>query len=539
MSPTPQEKNAAPDNNPMMKSEDAKLLRDRLVMSREQSPTSKQQSSAFVSWKQIQNVLGQPFDAQRIPLSKLYQMRFDPMIAFALSFIKVPLVRAPWYIECDDPQVKVFVTKALEDIYSSFIFQYANCLDFGYTAMVKRFQYAKPDWRYFDEESQTEKPVWDSTTVDAITWKPFVSLPPETVTPRWNGEGEFDGIQYDAPANITGFYTNIDERGTRYVDGDHSLWATNERDKVFGSLWGYPRLGYSYRFWWSYWYNWALADQYFEKHADPPPIVYYPNDENSVIDEYGNVTNYRDVAISVGESIRSGSTVAMPSDPVMGFDEKPLNMKKWQIEYLQQPNNFGAFNDRFEYLDVAKLRSMLVPEQSLIEGKGGTSSRNVASQNYDSFMQQQGVLMADIDNVINRYMIPQLIAVNFPDKVHVSCKKITRGFAEQDVDFAKQIIQLIGQQDPTQLKVDIDAVMERLGIQQKTKEQMIKEQEELQKQVNASMPPGNSPAPNITQPIATEQNPNTASDMQANNTPQNKTANNGPDQNADQSASVF
>lgn len=512
MSFTEQERNEAPDNNPMMRTEDAKLLRDRLVMSREQSPTTKQQTSAFVSWKNIQTILGQPFDAQRIPLSKLYQMRYDPMIAFALSFIKVPLVRAPWYIECDDPRIKVFVHKALDDIYSSFIFQYSNCLDFGYSAMVKRFQYAKPDWKYYDEEDNKEKAVWDSDTVDAITWKPFVSLPPETVTPRWNNEGEFDGIQYDAPANITGFFTTVDESGTRYVDADHALWATNERDKVFGSLWGYPRLGYTYRFWWSYWYNWALADQFFEKHADPPPIVYYPNDENSVIDDYGNITNYRDVAISVGESIRSGSTVAMPSDPVMGFDEKPLNMKKWQIEYLQQPNNFSAFNERFEYLDVAKLRSMLVPEQSLIEGKGGTSSRNVASQNYDSFMQQQGVLMADIDNVINRYMIPQLIAVNFPDKVNVSCKKITRGFAEQDVEFAKQIIQLIGQQDPTQLKVDIDSVMERLGIQQKTKEQIIKEQEELQKQVNASMPTS-SPATMMPQMAATEQNPNTAADM--------------------------
>lgn len=457
------------------------------------APSTKQQSYNFVSWKQVANILGQPFDATRIPFSKLHQMRFDPMIAFGLQFVKTPLVRAKWFIECDDPQIKAFVECALREVYSSFIFQYCNCLDFGFSPIVKRFELRNPDWTYYDENAKSDKPVWPSDNVEAILWKPFVALPPERCEPRWNTDGEFDGIVYDEAANSSGFFTEFDdETGRQYIDVQHALWATNEKDKVFGSVWGYPRTGYAYRFWWSYWYNFALADRFFEKHADPPPVVHYPDDEENILDDNGQPINYREIALSVAEQVRSGAVVAMPSTPVMGFDEKPLSMRQWEIEYLQQPNNFQAFNDRFNYMDTMKLRAVMVPDQAF-EAKGSTAGYGSTSALQDAFRESQAVLMAEADDVINRFMIPQLIAINFPDKVNISCRKITKGFAEEDIDFAKQIIQLIGQQDPTALKVDVDKVFEQIGVPQKSPEQILKEQKVLQEQVAQSMPPGQTP----------------------------------------------
>ena len=40
-----------------------------------------------------------------------------------------------------------------------------------------------------------------------------------------------------------------------------------------------------------------------------------------------------------------------------------------------------------------KLRSVWVPEQAFIEGEGGTSSRNVAAQMAEIFIESQALLM--------------------------------------------------------------------------------------------------------------------------------------------------
>src|SRR6266568_9262114 len=78
--------------------------RNRLVskLEQDQGPSVAAATSRWVDWGSMSDFLGQPFDSTRIPLSKLEQMRRDPMIAFGLYFIKVFLARAPWRIRCTD-----------------------------------------------------------------------------------------------------------------------------------------------------------------------------------------------------------------------------------------------------------------------------------------------------------------------------------------------------------------------------------------------------------------------------------------------------
>ncbi len=88
------------------------------------------------------------------------------------------------------------------------------------------------------------------------------------------------------------------------------------------------------------------------------------------------------------------------------------------------------------------------------------STGNSTSSHFgDIFFEAQAVLMATIDHHINEFMIPQLIAINFPTK-NVTAKKVTRGFASLDIDLAKQLLQLIGQNDPGKLSmIDLRAMM--------------------------------------------------------------------------------
>ena len=77
--------------------------------------------------------------------------------------------------------------------------------------------------------------------------------------------------------------------------------------------------------------------------------------------------------------MRSGGVIALPSDVYEDANGRGT-MRQWDIEFTKDAVNFEPFDKSFDYLDVQKLRSLWIPEQAFLEGKGGTSSRNVAAE---------------------------------------------------------------------------------------------------------------------------------------------------------------
>jgi hypothetical protein len=468
-------------------------LQNKLLV--EKGPSTMQSSGRWVDWDGAEQMLGQPFDVTSIPLSKLMQMRRDPMISFALLFVKLPIIRAPWYIQCQDARIATFVDKALRRIYPRFCFQYLNSLDFGFSAIEKRFELMEPDWTYFDpnedDDNAKERKVWTDSAIKALVWRNFTALPPGDVEPFWTRTGEFGGINYRKGPNRPDFAKGIinpNETPSKTrpdIPLEKSLWVTNEKDSEFSSLWGFPRIAYAYPYWWSYWFRMALADRHFEKDADPPMRVYYPTDVD--LDEDGNEIDYAAAALALGEDLRSGGTIAIPSDLHMGLDDKPTQSRKWEVDFITQGGNFEAFTETFEYLDVMKVRSIWVPEQALMEGKGGTSSRNVAAEMGDILVESQAVLMGEIVEHINNYMIPQLVEANFGPGYDV--QMVTRGFGQADMDQMKAIVQLYGQADPTSLEVDMREILSQMGVPLLNPIQLAKEKAEAERMAQQQQPP--------------------------------------------------
>jgi SPP1 gp7 family putative phage head morphogenesis protein len=475
------------------------------VLGRPQGPTTRA-AATFVDWNKLAETLGQPFDAEAIPFTKLRQMRRDSMIGFGLHYVKTPLVRAPWKIEAKDasgpqPQVAAFIDAALRPIYARFIFQYCLSLDFGFSAIAKQFKMEIPAGTWIDENGN-ESPIWPDTNILPVIFKPFQALPPEECRPAFDdATGEFNGIiWHGANADDTqnkggssGAAGGAGQGGGEAptVDVYHSLWATNEKDSVFGSIYGYPRIAYAYRYWWSYWYRWAQADRAFERFAVPPIKGWYP--EGKFEDDDGTYDNL-DVMLDAIDQIRANGGVALPS----GVQEDSLgnktNMREWDMEFLSSPLPDQAFKDTFDYLDVMKLRSVFIPEQAFLEGKGGTSSRNVASQMADVFIESQTNLMAEIDDHINRYVIPHLLVVNFPEFIG-DCKKVTTGFSSDDIDFMKQMIQTVGGAHPELLPIDFRESLERIGAPVLNPNEANAQAAQLVQQSAASTPPLQAPAP--------------------------------------------
>lgn len=454
---------------------------DASVRGLEQAPSSRQQLGAFANWKQVQDQLGQPFNNERIPLTKLKLMRRDSMIGFGFHFTKTPLVRAPWFMKCEDPQVAAFMDGALRPIMPSLIIQCLQKLDFGFQAIAKRYSYEVPDSTYIDPNSGEEVPAWDAQpgNILPVALKPFVALPPEGCTPIFDdASGEFAGISYKPPAGGGApAGTGSKKKGAGGSEGEveidlyHSLWVTNEKDSVFGNIYGYPRLGYVYPYWWSYWYRWAIADRAFERKGDPQTLIRHP--EGNIDLGNGETISNAEYALTMADRLRSGAGIALPSTPYLGLDDKPSNVPEWDVEFLKGGLELDPFDKSFDYIDVMKLRAIFVPEQALIEGGGGTSSRNVAKEMYQGLVEAQSIEMNEIVGMINRFIIPHLMVTNFPEQFAkgIKCTMQTRGFAAADMEILNQIIQLIGQADPDKLGVNIREALRQLNMPLTSQEQ--------------------------------------------------------------------
>lgn len=442
------------------------------VISAEQAPTTAQMTPTTGQWQALSTQLGPPFDSERVTLSQMRQMRKDAMIAFGLHYIKVPLVRADWHIEARDKngpnaQVAAFVDSCLRQIYARYVFQRTLALDFGFQAMSKRFIYKNPGGIYKDpteaDPTKQIKPVWEEGSVDPIIWKTTTPLRPELVTPVFDDNtGEFNGMEYDAPQVSSAKSTKKKKAGKLEIDVYHSLWGTNAKDDEHGSIYGFPRTGHARDYWWAYKFLFQLSNRGYERIAVPPVIAFHPEGSSVIDEETGEMRPNWEIALEMADRLRSNAVAAVPSTMAeAGLGDTSNTQRAWDFKFLETPSDaLRIFDARFNYLNVMKLRSVWVPEQAFIEGEGGTSSRNVAAQMAEIFIESQALLMDEIDDEINRYMIPQLLIVNFPEFMNNGGQayKVSHGFRKEDIEFYKQVLQLIGQSQPELLGSNVDVI---------------------------------------------------------------------------------
>lgn len=478
-----------------------KKLGDRIRRSREYAPSTRVQTDSYRYFQEAQSaMLGAPYDVSKIPIDVLTQMKFDPMIMFAEHFITMPLLRARWHIECEDAQVAAFVDGALRKIYASYLLERSQAHVYGFKPIVKRFQLENPDWRYLDpEKSDKTIPVWSSKNVQAMTFKHFVGLPsdPDICQPEFNAAGEFDGIKYIPPAGAaSGFpfgrnYTQKSNDGKeRKIPAHLALWTTNQRHTVDGSLWGFPRIGYAYRYWFSYWLRWAMYDRYFERKSDPPYVVYYPTDpEGGTEDEDG--ASMKAHALAIGDAAKSGGTIALPGDFVTDFEGKVTGHREWDVRELEIAGDLTHFVESFEYLDKMKVTSLLVPDNAIRGGEGGDNVEHT----FNIFKESEASEMEQIDDEINRFIIPDLIAANFPDR-NVTARKVTTGFDDADLDTMMEIIRVVGQSDQNALKsVDFEKMLDTIGIPSISHDEIVRREQAVKDEIESYKPEPLVPIP--------------------------------------------
>lgn len=426
------------------------------------------------------------FDPEVITFPRMYQMRKDAMIQLGLAYRKAPHYRAKWHIECEDPQIAAGVTEILELQWGAYTRMRFNKLDFGFQSGIKQFEYGTLSGTYEDPETGEAKPIWPSKNVQPVVLAPPIPLMPEWVTPKIEN-GKFVGIN----TNLVRQSGNTNEPA---IPAEWCMWVVNEFEENFRNYYGYPLTGYAYRYWWSSWFRHHMEDRHFEMDADPALMVKYP--VGKYTDKDGNVISNQIAALKMGDDLRGGATVAVPSDVYVDDQGKAIASSLWDASFLTGGENMQAFRKSAEYLDIMKLRATLAPEQALVEGKGGTSSRNVASAYHQIFEESLSAAAEEDDDDWNRHHLPQIVEANWgPDAPTV--RKITTGFEEEDLELVKGLITAAFTADPNALPIDFDELLKKARIpvfsakeQEERQEQADEEAEERQKKAEESAPEG-------------------------------------------------
>lgn len=475
-----------------------------------QFPSSRQRTQGeILNLTLALELLGNPFSVRRIPFSVMRDMLTDPMIGFAYYYTKIPLMRADWRINCPDPQIAAAADAALRPVNPRIQNQMCGKLGYGFQPMCKRFKLGDMrDITYRDRtqaDPDKDLPVW-SSNVPMLLFDDPQALPPEHCMPKWNEQGEFAGFTYSLiPLPNPVMVGTAEIYGYQDIPGytvgpEFAVWPVNERDESFGSIFGSPRTKRAYRYWWSYWYRWALADRIFESCADPVKIVYYPTDVTEGIDPNDEGTNptalsLQNRALEIGASARQGATLAMPGDFMRDDASGRMStMRKWAIEYLENKADFSALDSTFTHLDALKFRAMMLPEEAFVQpGQGQRSARNVATQLGELYQESTVLLAQENDDEINKHFLPQFIEANFPERIGIPCTKESVGFGQQDADTVKQIIQLIGQVKGEVLPVDVREMLFQMGIPLMSEEQQKQAEEQIAKEAASSLPPEGPP----------------------------------------------
>lgn len=411
----------------------------------------------------IMETVGQ-FDPYRINLRQMHLMRKDSTIRLGLHAIYVPMVNAAWHMECEDPQIAAFADKAFRPIWSRLLLQMLTSLEFGYQAIVKRYMLSDEasSWTYEDDKGN-EKKVWTSSNVQPIVWNDPRALRPDGARPVFTNDGQtFNGIQHSDINRTRG--TNDD---TPDVPASHSLWVTNERDSSFGDWFGYPRTGYAFRYWWSYWFQYLLKDRHFEQDADPPLRVDVPNElVVNPDDPNGPPITAQELGMRIGSALRDGATVVLPSDVYENEESGRLapHARKWDAQFMRGGENLKPMQDSLDQLNQMKLRAVLMGPDSGVLAEGSSNGQTAAQQMSDLLHEGQAVLMGELDQLLNDHMLPDLLAQNFVDPP--DCRKVTTGFRPEDMTLANQIITILTQQDPASLDLDIRKLVKSVGLPQ-------------------------------------------------------------------------
>lgn len=202
------------------------------------------------------------------------------------------------------------------------------------------------------------------------------------------------------------------------------------------------------------------AKRYDSKIAGANWKMRYPPG-TATIDGEAGVDN-RDIATKAVTAMQSGGSVVLPSTTIDNLQEltskETAEAYKWDIDLIESKGDQQAsFGKRLAYLDSQKVRGLLMPERSLLEGEHGTKAE--AGEHIGLMITNMQEIDKAITRMINEQVVNQLLLLNFGDALVDKVRLVSAPLVDTQITFLREVYKDL--KDPN---IDMGGMREKLNI---------------------------------------------------------------------------
>ena len=360
-------------------------------------------------------------------------IRRDPTIALARTLAAAPILIGGWTVEADDD-----VPDERKDLIADWVFPMRDHImetallfghvDFGWQSYEKIFEYK--DGRIVLKKL---KPL----------------LPDITQIMVASSTGAFAGL-YQSRDDLTlslakSLLISFRVEGTNWY-GEGLLEGV--------------RLTYN---------KWADADtgasRYDQKIAGSRLEIGYPQGTSPI---NGVDTANEIIAERMGKALEASGVVIHPNMPE-GEEDMEWSLKILEDKGGRQP----TFIDRLKYLDALKVRALLLPERSVLEGQFGTKAE--AAEHINFAITNMELVDRGITRHINWHVVDQLLALNWGESARGTVRLVTVPLVDTALEFLRALYQEMLKNPVGFLEeyglIDTEQLKEALGVPAKEPEE--------------------------------------------------------------------
>ena len=203
------------------------------------------------------------------------------------------------------------------------------------------------------------------------------------------------------------------------------------------------------------------AKRYDLKLAGTHWVVKYPPGTATVD---GETVDNGVVAGQILDALESSGSVSIPTTTATVIQElvnvEVANLYAWQIDLLDDKGKKQeSFSNRLRYLDTQKVRGLLMPERSLLEGQHGTKAE--AGVHTDLAITNIEATDRAITTMINKQLVNQLLQINFGDSFIDKVRIIPAPLIDKQITFLRDIYKELSKTDSD---IDMQALRDKLNI---------------------------------------------------------------------------
>ena len=206
----------------------------------------------------------------------------------------------------------------------------------------------------------------------------------------------------------------------------------------------------------------AGAKRYDEKIAGSHFVVHYPPGTSTVD---GETLENSEVASQLLAALESSGSMSMPSttaDYVQELNDQQVSkLFQWDVTLLSDKGPRQAtFRDRLKYLDILKIRGLVLPERAMLEGSYGNKAE--ASVHVGLAITHMTEIDQHVTRMINSQLVDQLLVLNHGEDAAGTVRLIAAPLVDLKTEFLRELYLALIPTDGS--SIDVVSLKEQLNI---------------------------------------------------------------------------